>query len=379
MKLCGIITEYNPFHNGHRYQIQQIKKNYDAIVCVMSGSFVQRGAPACADKWARTRWALENGADLILELPCVFAVNTAERFAFGAVCILNHLGCVDGLCFGSESGDLEALSQAAFYLDHEPPKISRAIKDFLKEGLSYAAARSRAFSGLLTPGVLDTPNNILAVEYLRALNRTKSAIVPFTIQRVKTGYHDLSPRDHIASASAIRNMQKEGIDFSAYTPATAFSIPDTAPLDALFTGNMRRWGALFLKALPDISEGIEQRFEKGAALFSTIDKISDYVKTKRYTKTRIDRIIINALLGNTASLSQQPPAYLRVLGFTKTGAAILKKAKNTAVVPIITKTADYKKKDPVFQQDLLATDLQALCLPDKRGGKDFTLSPIVIQ
>ena len=178
MQITAVIAEYNPFHFGHRYQLEQIKKHSDAAVVIMSGPFVQRGEAAITDKWTRARAALLNGADLVLELPVIFALASAREFASGAVSLLDRTRAIDKLCFGTESGDAEALIKAAEIIENEPPQVSGKIKALVSEGMSYPAARELAFSELVPGGLLSSPNNILAIEYIRALMRIDSAIEP---------------------------------------------------------------------------------------------------------------------------------------------------------------------------------------------------------
>ena len=208
MKITGIIAEYNPFHNGHKYQIEEAKKFSDAVVVIMSGSFVQRGSIAITDKWTRAKVAAENGADLVLELPVIYSLNTAQRFAKGAVEILDRTNVIDYLCFGSESGNVDELTKVADMLINEPEDVSEKIKKFIAEGISYPAARQKAFRGLIDEEILSSPNNILALEYIKALIEIESSIEPVTVKRYGTDYHDEFAKNGIASASAIRSMIK---------------------------------------------------------------------------------------------------------------------------------------------------------------------------
>ncbi|HML38127.1 MAG TPA: nucleotidyltransferase family protein, partial [Bacillota bacterium] len=217
MKVLGIIAEYNPFHNGHRYHLEESVKltSPDFTVCVMSGDFTQRGEPAMADKWIRAAATVENGVDLVLELPFAFACNNAEFFAAGAVDILNRLGCVTHLSFGSEAGELSALSQAADYLAYEDDELKNTIREFADQGLSFPRARYEAVKmcrGEAYSDVLRSANNILAVEYLKQLRLMKSEIEPVTVKRYGTGYHDMGSYENIASATAIRHQVKRSGD-----------------------------------------------------------------------------------------------------------------------------------------------------------------------
>lgn len=375
MKITGIIAEYNPFHSGHTYQLGKIES--DATVAVMSGSFVQRGDVAVADKWTRARLAVIGGVDLVVELPVVFALNTAQKFALGAVSLLNDMG-VDELCFGSESGSIDALFKTAELIENEPIEISEKIKQLIDSGISYPAAREKAYSGRIPDGILSEPNNILAVEYLRALIRLKSKITPLTVKRHGAGYNDTVPNGGTASASAIREMLKNGTDAREFTSYSG--VPnDLSLLDSAVTAKLRMMTARELQKINDVSEGLENRILRAAAEHSTIDAIAESIKTKRYTMSRIRRILISSLLGITSDMSSHMPDYIRVLAMNETGRAVLKELKNRSALQIITKTADYNGNSPLFAMDLRATDIAALCeTENKKGGKDYTISPAVL-
>ena len=190
MNITGIITEYNIFHNGHKYQIDEIKKHSDAVIVVMSGSFVQRGDVAITDKWSRAKTALLGGVDLVIELPVCYALNAAPNFATGGINILNALGVVNNICFGSESGSIDELMSAAELLENENSEISEKIKKYVMGGMSYPNALTKAYSALIPSDILSEPNNILATEYIRALIRSDSKIKPMTVKRHTAGYHD---------------------------------------------------------------------------------------------------------------------------------------------------------------------------------------------
>lgn len=374
-KITGIVAEYNPFHSGHSYQISKIKS--DATVAVMSGSFVQRGDIAAADKWTRAKYAVMGGVDLVVELPVVFALNAAQKFALGAVSLLDGMG-IDELCFGSEIGDIDALFKTAELIENEPAEISKKIKELTAIGMSYPSVREKAYAGNVPDGVLSEPNNILAVEYLRAIIRIGSKITPLTVKRHGAGYNDTTPQNNIASASAIRTMLKNNEDVSAFTDFNA--VPnDLSQLDSAVTSNLRLMSAKTLSQINEVSEGLENRILRAAAIYSSIEEIAESVKTKRYTMSRIKRILISSLLGLTADMSSQMPSYIRPLAMNKKGMAALKEIKKRSDLPIISKTADYKEKNLMFEADIRATDIAALCEnKDKRGGKDFLCSPVIL-
>ena len=378
MKITAVIAEYNPFHFGHKYQLDTIKSNSDAVIVIMSGPFVQRGEAAITDKWTRARSALLNGADLILELPVIYALNSAHEFAFGAVDILNRLNIVDELCFGSECGEISVLSDTAEILENEPAEISDKIKKLVSEGLSYPSAREKAFLKKIPEGILSSPNNILAVEYIRAIKKLNSKIMPVTLQRKGAGYHDVISEE-LASASGIRERIFAGRSFSDLLPCPDFEIYDTSKLDTALTAKLRLMSAEYLSKINGVSEGLENRILSAAFECSSIEQIAEAVKTKRYTMTRIKRILMSAMLDLTSELCKEKPDYIRVLGMTTSGADILRKIKANSELEIITKTADYTAKSPVFEADIRAQNIFSLCGGNKKGNADFTTSPVIIR
>ena len=333
MNITGIITEYNPFHNGHKYQIDKVRENSDAVVAIMSGSFVQRGDVAIFDKFTRAECAVRCGVDLVIELPCVYSLSTAQRFAAGAVATLDAFYVIDNLCFGSENGDISALISAADILDNEPPEISEKIKTLASQGLPYPAARQKAFECIINPDILSMPNNILAIEYIRALNSLKSNIVPITIKRHIAGYHDTKPTLDFASATAVRHMLNQKQDISKYIPENICDIyksSDISNRERLFPmlyHAIRSGGVDMLSGIADVSEGLENRIYKECGRVKSLGELAEAIKTKRYTMSRINRILMCVLLGITDELSAAAPHYIRVLAMNKTGATVLAEAK----------------------------------------------------
>lgn len=384
MKISAVIAEYNIFHNGHKYMINKIRENSDAVIALMSGSFVQRGDVAITDKWSRAEMALLNGVDLVIELPVTYALNTAQKFALGGVYILNELGIVDELCFGSESGSINELIYTAQILENEPYEVSEKIKHYMNNGMNYPSAREKSYSDILTSDILKKPNNILALEYIRALIQLKSNISPCTIKRFGVEHHDTKVCGNIASASAIRDMIFNNKDFYAYIPANipSFTAPyDISKLDSAVVYKLRTSSSEQLAAINDVSEGLQNRIIKMSNNFSSIKSIAENIKTKRYTRTRINRILISSLIGLTSELCSLQPSYIRVLGMNKTGMRLLSLAKKVCRLPIVTKTADFNRLDPIFNAELRATDAFSLCSPcqQKRlGGIDFKTSPVII-
>ena len=374
MKITGIVSEYNPFHSGHKYQISQISA--DAVVSIMSGSFVERGDTAIADKWTRAELAIRGGVDLVIEMPVVFALNTAQKFALGAVSLMDSMG-IDEICFGSECGDIEALKNAACLIENEPQSVSEKIKKLVSDGMSYPSAREKAYSGLISENILSSPNNILAVEYLRAIMRLKSKITAVAVKRAGAGYNEIEANGEIASAAAIRQMIRDGRDVSQYTDFKG-KMNDLSKLDSAVTAVLRTISRNKLAMINEVGEGLENRIIKAAAQYDTIDEIAETVKTKRYTMSRIRRILIASLLNLTADLSMIMPDYIRVLAMNKNGMAALREIKDRTSLPIITKTADYTGNSLLFQKDILATDIAALTeSKNRQGGRDFTTSPII--
>ncbi len=377
MKTAGIICEYNPFHTGHKYHIDHIKQEFDAVVCIMSGSFVQRGGVAIYDKWSRARSALENGADLVIELPVKYALSSAEGFAEGGIRILDATGVVDALCFGSESGDILELTSCAKALLSESPEVSQKIKALMNEGLPYAKARAIAYEGILDTELLAQPNNILALEYIKAILKSGSDIRPITIKRKGAGYHDEEVIDGFASASLLREKIRSGEDVSTFTPydLLASVTYDVNRLTSAFKYKLRTVGEDAFSGIADMEPGLANRFLNELDRDS-IASIVDAVKTKRYAHTRLRRIVARVLLGLTEDT--KTPDYIRVLGMNNKGKELLSEMREKSSFPIVNKVADFK--DESILPDILATDLAALCASSPVPmGRDFTTSPIIIE
>ena len=395
MLTAGIISEYNPFHLGHAALITRTRlAGATHIAAVMSGNFVQRGEPAVLSKWARTRQALENGIDLVIELPLPWALAGAEKFAFGGVALLNALG-VDWLSFGSECGNIDGLRKAANAL--LSPSLRDSMQIELKNGITFAKARQKAVSSLFdeeTAKLLAEPNNILGIEYLKALDKLNSKITPFTIRRVGADHDTQSTKLGIASASHIRNVIQNDGNFAALMPESSakilsneiaagnapagFAMIERAVLAKLRTMEHQEFGKL-----PDISEGLENRVYAAVRKAGTLEEVYNQTKSKRYTHARIRRIILSAFLGLDASLTDGVPPYLRVLGLNRRGVEILHFSKSNTKVPIITNSSDILSLDntakSMVELECRATDLYALCMPNAAPcGLDRTTGIISI-
>lgn len=387
MNITGIITEYNIFHNGHKYQIDEIKKHSDAVIAVMSGSFVQRGDVAITDKWSRAKTALLGGVDLVIELPVCYALNAAPNFATGGINILNALGVVNNICFGSESGSIDELMSAAELLENENSEISKKIKKYVMDGMSYPNALTKAYSALIPSDILSEPNNILATEYIRALIRSDSKIKPMTVKRHKACYHDRNLYQNIASATKLREMNRNNENINDFIPYKLEDIDcdipyDISNLDSAIISKLRLMTAEDLQNISEVTEGIENRILSSANMSYSFETLVENVKNKRYTTNKIRRMIISALIGFTKDIYSPMPQYIRILGMNKVGMTILKQAKDICKVPIITKTADFKEQSPQFNLDVRATNIAMLCNPiptHRIGNADLKKSPIIMK
>ncbi len=435
MKIVGIIAEYNPFHKGHAYQLRKAKElsGADFAVIVMSGDFVQRGEPALTDKYLRTEMALKGGADLVLELPVPYATGSAETFARGAVAVLEELGCVDILCFGSEAGELSEFWPYARLFEEEPPLYREMLQTYLKQGFSFPAARGlaaeeyRNSTERILPccaedadcrraaPILDSPNNILGVEYLRALLHKKSRIEPLTLKREGAGYQELTLDTEMASASAIRNaMSKISIDEE--TPglekvlpsAIAAQLPEgSAELlsQALQRKEVLSWKDFSpqllyrllsasreeLAAIQDMGEELASRIYKNRLLFTAPETFADEMKTRQVTHTRVTRALCHTLLGlyqkDLEGLrAADYPVYLRALGFRKSAGELLGAVKKESASPLLVKAADAGKRltteqQALFERDVAAAHLyeSAIALKNARPLKnEYMRSPVIL-
>lgn len=397
MKIVGLITEYNPFHNGHLYHIRKSKEltGADAVLVVMSGNYVQRGAPALMPKHLRARMALKAGACAVLELPVCYATGSAEYFAAGAVSLLNSLGCVDSLCFGSECGDIEILTKISRILADEPEEYRAALQESLRKGISFPQARQMALSSFAPSEILAQPNNILGIEYIKALDQTKSHIVPYTITRTGAGYHDktLSSNHNYSSASAIRESLIRGQVFThreefsqleQYVPPYAFRLitetyQSRCPVCADDFSLLLKYKLLSetsksLARYVDLSEDLANRIMRHLNDFLSYEQFCGLLKSKDLTYTRISRALLHVLLGITREDMEEYRTnglchYARLLGFRTDSSTILSHIKRNTSVPLVTKLTQTDALTDtghkMLLSDILAADIYESVLTEK--------------
>lgn len=382
MRITGLIAEYNPFHNGHKYHIEQAKAitGADAVIVVMSGDFVQRGMPAILPKHMRAKAALEAGASAVLELPVCYATGSAEYFAYGAVLLLEKLGCVDSICFGSECGDMELLQKAANVLVDEPAEYREALHRFVRAGDSFPLARQKALAAYVSPEVLSEPNNILGLEYLKALARIGSKMKPYTIRRVYSQYHDTDLQEEFSSATAIRKQILSGnMEVLAGQVPVKFltDLQEACPLHANDFSLLLKYRLLVetkesLLAYADVSEDLANRIINRRNQFQNFERFCLLLKTREITYSRISRALTHILLG-LKNGDDTGIHYARVLGFCKRDRAVLAQIKRDGEVPMLTKLTAARTLDDAAQKmlatDAFASDLYESVVSDKYGTK----------
>lgn len=396
MDVIGVVGEFNPFHLGHfqHFEGSRAQLGGDApIVCVMSGDFVQRGAPAVFDKHARAEAAARCGADLVFELPLPWCVSSAERFAAGAVGLLDALGIVTHLSFGSESGDLAPLTALALAASEEE-NIEKTKDRMAAWGISFAAAREMVLHETLgeEARLLETPNNVLGVEYLKALFALRSSMTPMTTARAET-QHDMESAGPMRSASQLRSMMEAGEDISGYVPEGARAMPrertdegrgpvTMAKLEEALLSRLRMLPAEDFAALPDATEGLQNRLYKAVRTEESVEAVLSAVKTKRYPLSRLRRMVICAALGVKAGLGGERPGYARLLASTERGRALL---RGVTGVPVITKPAAARQLPAedraIFELTANARDLYVLgydVIQERKGGSDWKMSPATL-
>lgn len=416
MPKAGIVAEYNPFHTGHAYQIAQTRQVLGqdaAVVAVMSGNWVQQADCAIADKWTRARLALMGGVDLVLELPTVWAMSSAESFTRGAVSILNDTGVVDMLSFGSECGETESLEKVADCLDRE--EYRTGLSRFLDQGMSFASARQSAVGEVIgcKAELLSSPNNNLGVEYIRALNALGSGIRPMTVLRRGAAHNSvgnavcqdesrmLPPvstamgNPQFVSATQIRLDLLDGQwDYAEpylvpggrqLLEGRMVGLPELRRVERAVLTRLRTMTAIDWAELPDAgeAEGLPRRLEQAGQQCTSVKEFFALAKTKRYTHARLRRLVLWAFLGlRLADVPTRPP-YLRVLGFNGRGRDVLRQMKNRASLPILTKPTHARELDSMgrqlFELEARCTDLYFLCFEAVTvSGREWTTGPVIL-
>lgn len=417
MKILGIITEYNPFHNGHLYHLLKVKEitGTDYIVAVMSGNFLQRGEPAIINKWARAKMALNAGVDLIIELPFVFSTQDANGFAFGAVKLLDSLRIIDYLCFGCETDNLDTLYSISNFLNIEPQKYKELIVYHSKNGNEFPKVRSQALceyhrifgieglekiSTLELSKLLKYPNNILALEYIKHLLNLKCKIKPIAIKRIGASYHQKNIKGKVSSATSIRyeilnNLSSSKIDLfmlndkiKSTIPPSGFSVLEKelregkGPITLesyrqYILATLRKMSLEDISRIQGVTEGLQNRIKKASLKSYTIEQLINSIKTRRYTRTKIQRIILHIMMNlskeDISIFNKCGPLYARVLGFSKKGKTLLRAIKKNSSTPLISKLSNYLRQTiseenshvrnrlvKMLNYDILATDIYVL-------------------
>lgn len=409
-RVIGVVAEYNPFHNGHYYHLQATKEITGAEYCVavISGNFTQRGDTSIVNKWAKAYMAICGGADLVIELPTVYSISSAENFASGAVKILDNLKVVDAISFGAEANDLATLNNIANVLYEEPKAYTNILSHELKKGISYPAARENALMMYLNDikryaNTLSSPNNILAIEYLKALKIQKSKLEPIMIRRKKVYYNDNKIVDDFASATAIRKLLQGGeyanlrkvIPRSSYTIIGQESrkggmVLSLSKYEKEIIYALRKMTVEEIADLPDVSEGLQFAIKNAANEANNLKDLISNIKSKRYTQTRIQRILLYALLGIDKKLmenSRKVVPYVRVLGFTQKGKSLLSEiSRRNPKLNIITSLKKYMDQNQnknkvlaeMLEKDIFATDVYTLgYIGESKANLDFTNNMII--
>ncbi len=385
MKICGIIAEYNPFHNGHKYQIEETKRRFGAthIVAVMSGNFTQRGDTAIFDKYKRAEVALKNGVDLVIELPVAYALGSAEQFALGAVSVLQSLGCVDMLSFGSECGDIDLLHETAGAVVYAQQHDD--FFRFMRSGDTLPVALQKTIEKYYESEIIETlaePNNTLAVEYLKAMDEMGCLFEPVTIGRTGTGHDSDETSENIASASKIRKMILAGEDVSAFVPELPDGeTADIRNLETAILAKLRMMSQKEIEKAPNVLMGLENRIYKSARVATNLAELYMLIKTKRYTLARIRRIVLACFLGIKKSDLKKSPSYIRILGMNGKGREILAKADcklpmDTSLKALM-KSGDVQKRQAYLEE--VSGNMYALAYDKKKPcGLEYTSKPVIL-
>ena len=421
MKITGLVVEYNPFHNGHLHHLKRSMELTNAThsIAVMSGNFLQRGEPALFDKFKRAEIAVSNGVDLVVELPTLFACQSAEFFAHGAVSLLDSLNCIDSICFGSEEGSIDLLLEISKILIDEPDEFKSILKEKLDEGILFANARSTALYEYISRNnilnlkeeklhdILSSSNNILGIEYIKSLLKHKSSIKPFTITRVKAEYNSEDINSNICSATAIRKQLKDLNNLDTLlnvVPKNTFNLISDSinknflPMfDEFYFDTIREIVIRDLDILNnyfEVNEGIENKIYKSIFTCNNLYELQQNIKSKRYTLTKIKRILNNILLGITKvdmnlikNIDEIP--YVRILAFNDKGREIIKQIKLNSEIKIINKFSDINFSENEIFKTLIKYDIKATNMyniPYYRNNKnllkgpmDYYISPIYVR
>ncbi|MFW6305940.1 MAG: nucleotidyltransferase [Bacillota bacterium] len=420
MNTVGIITEYNPFHYGHLYHINKSKEisNSDVVICIMNGNFVQRGEAAMLDKWTRTKMALANNVDLVIELPLLYGIRSAEYFAKGAISLLHYSGIVDNIVFGSEVGNITPLQETANLLLKKDPFFQINLHKYLGQGEPFPAARALAIENYLKTNsqkiksdkkeildIIGEPNNILGIEYIKAIKKLQTDITPFTIQRIGSNYHDKTLSNKIASATAIRNQfYNNNINkIKKYLPEECQNIINEEYQNDKIPINLDNFGMMLFSTLrklnktrmgryAELENGLDNRVLNEVHKSGDINDLIKNIKTKAYTQTRIQRNLLHIFFDITEDdfklIDIFGPQYIRVLGVRKEKIEILSAINKNSSLEVIINPSEYlneidtESKNPLIKSlsyDILATDIYSLLYKDptfRQGHRDFT-TPLI--
>ena len=399
-KRIGIIAEYNPFHNGHLYQIQKAKEltGADTVIAVMSGNFTQRGDTSLINKFEKTKIALQNEVDMVIELPTIYSISSAENFALGGIKILNEIGNIDYLVFGIEEDNLQELQAIADVLVNENDEFKRTIKEELYKGNSYPKAREIALKKVLSSenveDIMRKPNNILAIEYLKALKITNSRIKPFAIKRKNSMHYDKNINENYASGTYIRKLFIENNfdEISKVVPKYTYEKLSELKSHGTYVTSINDFSDIVIykirimtkeeiSKIADVNEGIENSIKLASTTCKTIDEIIDKVSTKRYTKTRISRILTYILLDITKSEMEQSKnanQYIRVLGINKKCEGILKTINNNKLITSLKKFEENNRENQLLNIDKKATEIYTIKYPKSvQANLDYTSKFII--
>ena len=416
--VLGIIAEYNPFHNGHWYHLLNSKEKTkaDYTIAVIGGNFTQRGEPSFLDKWTKAEMALKNGVDLVIELPTIYSTSSAENFAEGAIKILNSLKIVDYISFGAETDNIGKLNSIATILHEEPKEYKLSLDSELKKGLSFPKARENALKKYMSStknldqnldsndlSFMASSNNILAIEYLKALKKYKSKMIPITIKRKDSGHLNSDYTGSISSATSIRNMLKTNNTKNIKNVLTPTSygilkdelkaghyVSDISLFEKTIMYKLRTMSLVEIANLPDVYEGLENSIKKAANSCNSVEDFVNIVRSKRYTETRIRRILLYTLLGITKkdmAISKRTTPYIRVLGFNENGKKLISQiSKNNPNLSVITSTKKFIDSKPnrnlktMLDIDINSTNIYTLGFTnDSWSNLDFSQKVISIK